>query len=146
MTTPVSTVIDRPPGWPTIVPHLIYDDVDAATAWLCATFGFAERSGAIHLMPDGRRQRTQLDVGDSIITIGRPGIHGASPKDGVSTMLYVYVDEVDAHLARALAGGAQVTMPIEGKPWGDRTYQATDLEGHPWTFAQHMPGLPLASH
>ena len=30
-----------PPG--TLIPELLYDDMPAAVAWLCATFGFTER-------------------------------------------------------------------------------------------------------
>jgi len=79
-----------------------------------------------------------MDVGDSIITLGLPSIHGESPSRGVSAMLYVYVDDVDAHHRRAVAAGARIVLELTDRPWGDRTYQATDLEGHQWTFAQHL--------
>jgi len=53
-------------------------------------------------------------------------------------MLYVYVDDVDAHHRRALAAGASVVLELATQPWGDRRYQVTDPEGHQWTFAQHV--------
>ncbi|MEP7307987.1 MAG: VOC family protein [Acidobacteriota bacterium] len=50
---------------------------------------------------------------------------------------HIYVDDVDAHYAQARASGAVIVTELEDKPYGDRTYAATDLEGHQWHFAQH---------
>jgi uncharacterized glyoxalase superfamily protein PhnB len=58
-------------------------------------------------------------------------------------MLYVYVDDVDHHYERARQAGAQIVLPLEDRPWGDRTYQATDPEGHQWVFAQHVRDVDL---
>ena len=127
-----------PAGWPRIVPHLIYDDVASAVAWLANAFGFTERIAARHTLPDGRVGRTQLQVQDSLFTVGPPSIHGDSPSRGVSSMLYIYVDDVDAHFARARAAGATIVTDLEDQPWGDRRYQAADPAGHQWTFAQHL--------
>jgi uncharacterized glyoxalase superfamily protein PhnB len=124
-----------PAGMPRILPHLVYDDVDTAVAWLTGAFGFAERTQFRHTEDDGRTSRTQLDVVDSVITVGLPSVHGDSPRGGVSSMLYVYVDVVDEHYARARAAGATIAIELDDAPWGDRRYQATDLEGHHWTFA-----------
>ncbi len=53
-------------------------------------------------------------------------------------MLYVYLDNVDDHYEHARAKGATIVLHPETQPWGDRSYQATDPEGHQWTFAQHV--------
>jgi uncharacterized glyoxalase superfamily protein PhnB len=129
---------DRPTGWPRIVPHLIYDDPAAAVDWLTRAFGFRERTARRHTSPVGTVERAQMDVGDSIITLGLPSVHGDSPSRGVSSMLYVYVDDVDDHHRQAIASGAKIVIELEDRPWGDRCYQATDVEGHQWTFAQHL--------
>jgi PhnB protein len=127
-----------PAGFPRIVPHLIYDDVDAAIDWLTEAFGFRERVAARHTEADGKTGRAQMEVLDSLVTIGRPSIHGDSPRGGVSSMLYVYVDDIDGHYEHAKAAGATiVTQPHVHA--GDRRYQAADPEGHQWTFAQHLP-------
>ncbi len=127
-----------PAGLPRILPHLIYDDVAAAVEWLSAAFGFRERTFARHTQPDGTITRTQLQVEDSVVTLGIPSVHGESPRRGVSAMLYVYVEDVDAHHRRAVAAGANVVLDLADMPWGDRRYQATDLEGHQWSFARHL--------
>jgi uncharacterized glyoxalase superfamily protein PhnB len=126
------------------VPHLIYDDVGAAIAWLTAVFGFRERTGVRHTAPDGKISRTQMELADGLITIGEPSIHGGSPRDGVSSLLYVYVDDVDQHYARARGAGATIVMELSDRPWGDRSYQATDPQGQRWIFAQHVRDVDLA--
>jgi uncharacterized glyoxalase superfamily protein PhnB len=140
-------VANPPEGIPRILPHLIYDDVATAVAVLTRQFGFEERVGMRHTGPDGTVERTQMQVADSVITLGRPSAHGDSPRRGVSSMLYVYVDDVDDHYRRATAAGASVVAPLEDQPWGDRRYQIRDHEGHQWTFAQHVaPPDPTHVH
>src|ERR1700704_3722133 len=126
-----------PAGFPRIVAHLIYDDVGAAIEWLTSAFGFRERTSMRHTLPDGTLGRAQIEIVDSLITIGRPSVHADSPKRGVSSMLYVYVDDVDVHYQHAAAAGATIVTELQDQPWGDRLYQIADLEGHQWTFAQH---------
>ncbi len=129
---------DRPTGWPRIVPHLIYDDPATAIEWLTRAFGFRERVARRHTSAYGIVERAQLDVGDSIVTLGLPSVHGDSPSRGASTMLYVYVADVDEHYRRAIGAAARIVLDLGDRPWGDRCYQATDPEGHQWTFAQHL--------
>jgi PhnB protein len=135
------TVANPPLDMPRILPHLIYDDVGAAIEFLTNAFGFRERTWARHMAPDGVIGRTQMAVKDGVITLGLPSVHGESPRHGVSAMLYVYVDDVDAHFRQATQGGAGVVLELDDRPWGDRTYQVTDPEGHQWTFAQHLLGV-----
>jgi PhnB protein len=135
-----------PAGLPRIVPHLIYDNVGVAIDWLTGAFGFNERMSARHTLPDGTIGRAQMEVADSLITLGGPSIHGDSPRRGVSSMLYVYVDNVDVHYQQARAAGAAIVMELQDQPWGDRLYQAADAEGHQWTFAQHLRDVESAEH
>jgi uncharacterized glyoxalase superfamily protein PhnB len=139
-------VANPPLGLPRVLAHLAYDDVGAAVAWLARAFGFQERTLVRHTRADGRVGRTQMQVVDSVITLGTPSVHAASPRSGVSSMLYVYVDDVDAHYARARTAGATIVLELEERPWGDRTYQAADPEGHQWTFAQHVRDVDLDAH
>ncbi len=132
-----STATNPPAGFPRILPHLIYDDVDAAIAWLTEVFGFQERTAAHHTDADGKTGRAQMKVLGSLITIGRPSVHGDSPRRGVSSMLYVYVDDVEGHYEHAQARGALIVTELQIHA-GDRRYQVADLEGHQWTFAQHL--------
>lgn len=133
-----SAVANPPKGSPRIRPHLIYDDPRAAIEWLTRVFGFREREAARHTSPEGVIGRTQMEVVDSLITLGLPSVHGGSPGREVSTMLYVYIDEVEAHYRRTCEAGADIVLELEDQAWGDRCYQVADLEGHQWTFAQRV--------
>ena len=72
----------------------------------------------------------------------------ASPQqlDGKNTQaVVIFVDDVDAHHAHAVAAGADVPMaPVTHdygeEYWADRTYEAVDPEGHHWWFMQRVRG------
>jgi uncharacterized glyoxalase superfamily protein PhnB len=123
-------------------PRLAYRDEAAALAYLTRVFGFRElreaRRGAG--TPEDP-MLAWLAFGDGIVMIGRANhdVHRIySPADvGQSTvMINVDVDDIDAHYARAVAAGAHVTMPLEDAFYGNRRYEATDLEGHRWHFSE----------
>ena len=52
--------------------------------------------------------------------------------------VHVYVDDIDAHHARAKEAGAEITREPEDQFYGDRTYGAKDPQGMSWYFAQHV--------
>lgn len=131
-------VSSPPPGTPQIIPTLPYQDGLAAIEWLERAFGFQEIEHLRIEAPGG--VHAHLELGSGRIMIGSPGGHGAFPPKGAgspSLMLSVYVDDVDAHYARAREAGAHICAEIEDKFYGDRVYEALDLEGHRWSFHQH---------
>jgi uncharacterized glyoxalase superfamily protein PhnB len=133
------SVQSPPPGTPQIIPHLPYEDVATAIDWLERAFGFRESPGARITSPGGEIH-TSMRLGAGEIMLGRPGGHGAySPKTlgTVSQLLSVYVEDVDRHFERARRAGARIVAELEDKFYGDRVYEALDLEGHRWSFHQH---------
>lgn len=122
----------------TVLPHLVYRDVAAALAWLTATFGFIEhyRYGD----PGGPVQGAQMHLRDAWIMLERARAGGASPAQlGHRTQsLTVFVDDVDAHLARARAAGAAIVEELNETAYGERQYGVEDLEGHRWLFSRHV--------
>ena len=130
---------DQPAPTPSVYPRLAYRDEVRALEFLTRAFGFVERREARMDHPDGTL--AWLELGDGLIMIGRSGPqrHGlTSPMDvsATTTMMMVYVDNVDAHYERAVAEGANVLSEPQDMFWGDRRYEALDLEGHRWHFAQ----------
>jgi PhnB protein len=130
-----------PENMPRIAPNVFYDDVGQALEWLGKAFGFEKRMAMPG--PDGGIVHAEMAVGDSAIMLSPTAStpEWASPKSlggSVTTTLYIYVDDVDAHFARARGAGAHIIAELEDMFWGDRTYVATDPEGHRWTFAQHV--------
>ena len=119
----------------TVAPYLLYEDPGAAIAWLEQAFGFREKDRVEG--PDGKVAHAEMDVGDgSSVFLGGPGGDYRNPKAvGRTSLVYVYVDDVDAHCARARKAGAEIAEEPNDQPYGDRRYGAEDPEGHLWYFA-----------
>ncbi len=113
-----------------VMPVLIYKDVDAAVNWLCAAFGFTERWRA-------GGHRAQLAYGAGALVVAEPSARG---QGGPSAVL-VRVDDVDAHHAQACDRGAKILQPPTDHPYGERQYTAVDPAGHRWTFSQSIADL-----
>jgi len=133
-------VVDNPPaGFPTVTPYLLYSDVDAALDRLVEAFGFEERVRMPG--PDGKAMHAEAGIGNAVVMMGNPGPDYKNPAAlGAATQLvYVYVDDVDAHCERARAtDGIEIIREPTDQFYGDRTYGARDAEGHEWSFAQHV--------
>lgn len=135
-------MVPNPPhDMPRITPHLFYDDVAAAIDWLVKAFGFKVRLRMTD--KDGGVVHGDLEMAESLVMVGlaSEGAGRTSPQaigGKVSQRLYVFVDDVDAHYARALSAGAKVMGTPKEQFYGDRVYEVEDLEGHRWKFAQHV--------
>lgn len=129
-----------PPGCQRIVPYLLYADAPTALDFLVRAFGFTERMRMPG--PDGLVMHSELDMGGEIVMVASAmdsvGTKGPRDLAGFHAFALVYVDDVDAHHARAVAEGATIISPPEDQFYGDRTYRARDCEGLMWTFAQHV--------
>jgi uncharacterized glyoxalase superfamily protein PhnB len=117
---------------PNIFPALRYRDPNAAIGWLGRAFGFSEK--AVHRGDDGAVHHAELQLGAGMIMLG--GDAGAAP--GVHT-IYVVVDDPDAHHARAVAAGAEITRGLTDQEYGSREYGVLDLEGNRWSFGTYDP-------
>ncbi len=145
-----------PPGWPRLSSALHCDPARAAIAWYQRAFGF-ELLFVVDA-PDGSVMHSELRFGEALIMVseGGPdqaakfGPPGRAPKHlgGSNTQtLMLYVDDVDAHCAQALAAGAVVTMALTDNDYGpaywlDRSYGCTDPDGHLWWFSQRLRNPP----
>ena len=123
----------------TIVPILVYEDVEAAIAWLRDTLGFTERLRAAH---SGRVSHAQLAFREGAVMIGRQGGPFRAPQaNHVSHVVHVSVPDVDAHFAHAQQTGAKIVRKPENMPFGERQYTLEDPGGHWWVISQHVADL-----
>src|SRR5215475_1919710 len=101
-----------PPGWPRMSAAVFYDDPAKAIDWLCRAFGFEVRLKV--QANDGTIQYSELVFGEGLVSVDGTGVSDpaseawqklfASPRSlqGKQTRaLCFYVDDVDAHAARA---------------------------------------------
>lgn len=123
----------------TITPYLLYEDAARALDFLSRAFGFEETMRIT--TPDGRVQHAEMRFGWGEIHLGPPG-RPSSPRTygGTTVLLYVHVDDVDAHRARSRAAGVQISDEPQDQEYGERRYQCRDPEGHTWYFAKALNG------
>jgi len=130
---------------PAIITQIPYHDVRAAIGFLERAFGFRELTNSRVEDEHGAIGHAMLAFGDGLVGLGEHGGHGAqSPKSlgAESAYVSVYVPDVDAHYREALAAGARIANGLRDQFWGDRTYEALDLEGHRWRFHQRVRQVP----
>ena len=133
--------MDAAPARPSLASAIFYKDPWKALDWLEQAFGF-ERTMVIS-DNEGNLGHAQMSFGNSYIMIGSEGADFArSPQsiEGKNTqILHVHLDDgVDGHCERAREAGAEILQEPSDQFYGDRTYRARDLEGHVWTFGQHV--------
>ena len=121
-----------------------YNDERAAVEYLERVFRLDEIREA--RMEHGETMLAWLRTGTGVVMIGHANeeIHQISSPETVgktTIQMMVYVDDIDAHYTHALAEGAIITMPVEDAFYGERRYEATDLEGHRWHFAERFPHI-----
>ena len=130
-------LVNRSAPTATVVPVLVYDDVEKAIDWLCTTFGFRERLRVAGR--DGRAAHAQLSVAEGAIMVGRAGGPYRPPHtDDVDQYVLVHVDDVEAHFAQAERLNVEIVSRPTNMPFGERLYTAIDFAGHRWTFSQHI--------
>jgi len=136
-----------------IIPMISYEDAAAAIDWLTKAFAFTEDPSQRHTDENGVVGHAELQYGDERIMLATPNAEYESPArhrqscdaarrwldnpwviDGV----FVAVDDVDAHHARAVEAGATILREPEEPGIGFRIYGAEDPEGHRWMFGQRL--------
>ena len=117
-----------------IAPYLLYEDGAAAIDFLTKAFGFEE---VMRMDEGGVVNHAELRLGDDSIMLADPGEDYRSPNnaDHRTSLVHVYVDDVDAHFERAKEAGAEIVQEPTDQEYGDRRYDAKDPEGQLWSFA-----------
>jgi len=132
-----------PAGYHTITPYLTLDEATDAIEFYKDAFGAEElmRMEA----PGGKIGHAELKIGDSILMISDafPQTTTKPPSElgGTTAGVFLYVEDVDSVVSRAVKAGAQVTQEVEDMFWGDRFGSVKDPFGHVWSIATHVKDL-----
>jgi uncharacterized glyoxalase superfamily protein PhnB len=145
---------DTPKGWPRIASAAFYREASRMIEWLCDAYGFEVRLKVEG--EGGRIEHSELTYGEGLIMVSEERVGKAAERFGVDTKsplsagcntqaMMVFVDDVDAHCARARAAGARITQEPSmhdygADYWTDRSYGALDPENHMWWFTQRIRG------
>jgi PhnB protein len=109
---------------------------------------YAEVFGAIERMrfpgPGGTIAHAEIQIGDAVVIVEDEDLQrgmSAPPAGGVPgtpAFQFIYVDDVDAVVARAVALGATMRRAPQDQFYGDRDGFIVDPFGHGWVIATHV--------
>jgi PhnB protein len=133
-TKPVNPI---PDGYPRVIPYLHVKGAQAAIEFYEDVLGAKERMRMPG--PDGKIGHAELAIGDGLIMLADefPDMGAVAPSGNTGGAVMVYLPDVDAAFARAVARGATVTQPVTDQFYGDRSGQFTDPFGHCWNVSTH---------
>ena len=135
-----------PEGYHSVTPYLILDDATAALEF------YKKALGAVELMrfpaPGGKIGHAEIKIGDSPVMLAdeSPEMDARSARTigGSPISLMVYVKDVDAVVAQAVAAGGKLVRPVADQFYGDRTGGIDDPFGYHWYIATHVEDVPPA--
>jgi PhnB protein len=124
-------VKNPPPGYHSVSPYLVTEELEALVGFVCDVFEGNDRHRATGA---AGRTHVEVEVGDSLVMIGAAG-----SAEGVRTaMLHVYIDDSAAAYERALEAGATSVMDAHETPFGDRRYAIDDPWGNQWWISTRV--------
>ena len=129
-----------PEGMHSVTPHLVCAGAAKAIDFYARAFGATEL-GRLPA-PDGKLMHAAIRIAGSTVMLVDEmpewGALGPKALKGSPVTVHLYVEDVDAFVARAVKEGAKVTMPVADQFWGDRYGKIEDPFGHSWSVATHL--------
>lgn len=135
-----------PDGYHSVTPYLIVHDAKAAIEFYTKAFDATEM---LRLNgPGGSIAHAEVKIGDSHVMLADENkeFGAISPKTlgGAGVSMLIYVEDVDARFAQAIAAGATEKRPVVDQFYGDRSGVLEDPFGHTWSIATHKEDLTQA--
>lgn len=129
-----------PEGYNVVTPYLTVKDAAGAIDFYARAFGATERMRLA--MPNGQIGHAELLLDGAVIFLADENLdwNNRSPRTlgGSPVGIHVYVENVDAVFAQALAAGATSLSAVSDKFYGDRSGCLRDPYGHTWHIATHV--------
>jgi PhnB protein len=132
-----------PEGYNTVTTYLAVDDAADAIEFYKRAFGAKEnvRMDA----PGGKIGHAEIQIGDTVIMLADPfpqsSTKAPTELGGTTASFFIYSDDVDAAIQKAVDAGAKIAMEPADQFWGDRLGSVTDPHGHLWQIATHVEDL-----
>lgn len=129
-----------PDGYSSVTAYLIAQDAAGAIEYYKLVFGAEEELRMPS--PGGRVGHAELRIGDSKIMLAdehpEMNAHGPRHHKGSPVTIMLYVEDVDATVARAIAEGGRLVREVKTQFYGDRSGAVEDPQGHIWHIATHV--------
>jgi PhnB protein len=133
-----------PEGYHTVTTYLAVENAAEAIDYYKRAFGAQEKVRMD--APGGKIGHAELQIGDSIVMLSDPFPQATvkPPKEigGTSASVFMYVDDVDSVVKKAVDAGGTVTQEVSNQFWGDRFGSISDPFGHTWSIATHVEDVP----
>ena len=122
----------------TVLPHIMYRNLEEALVWLTKAFGFVE-----HYRYGNPISGAQMAAGNAWIMLKQARQTDATPKElGFGTQsLTVFIEDIHAHFEQAKSAGVTLLEDLHETVYGELQYAAEDLDGHHWLFSRHARDL-----
>jgi PhnB protein len=123
-----------------VIPMLVCRNAASEIEFCKNAFGAVELSRRD--ASDGSVVHATLSIGGAMVMVHGEYPHLASrapETDGSSpVVIYMYVEDADAVMERAVAAGARILIPAADQFWGDRVGRIIDPAGHVWNVAARL--------
>ncbi len=135
MTQPVQPIPEHRGG---AIPYLTIRNAGEALDFYKKAFGAQE---LFRLEHGGRIGHAEIVIGSAPVMLSEefPDYDALSPQaiGGTPVVIHLYVGDVDAFTAKAIAAGLKVLRPVADQFYGDRGGKFEDPFGHRWWIATH---------
>jgi PhnB protein len=131
-----------PDSYRRVTPCLVVRGAANALDFYAEVFGASERMRFPG--PDGSVAHAEIQIGDSVVIVEDEDpqrgttapLAGGLP--GTPVFQFIYVEDVDATVERAVKLGATLRRAPQDQFYGDRDAFLVDPFGHGWTIASHV--------
>ena len=128
-----------PPGFGAVTPYFFVKDADAFVRFLVDGLGGIEIIRT--LRADGNIANAQIRLNTSTVMVSE----ASEAYPPMAAAYYLYVENADAAMARALAHGATLDMPVGNMPYGDRQGGVRDPHGNLWWISERLVQAPYVA-
>ncbi|HEV2425102.1 MAG TPA: VOC family protein [Terriglobia bacterium] len=136
------------PGFQTAGVYLTVTDSLKAVDFYKRAFGAVENESMRFVDPSGRVAHSEVTIGDSGIMISDESTDykrfGPAHFGGSPVKIHLYVEDVDALAAQAIAAGARVVRRVEDQFYGERSGRLEDPFGHLWMISSRIEDVSPA--
>ena len=128
-----------PPGFSTVTPYYFVKDAEKFIGFLVKGLGGEEVNRTTR--PDGVIANAQVTLGTSTLMVSEAG----GPYQPMASAYYLYVENADASMQKAIKHGATLEMEVADMSYGDRQGGVRDAHGNIWWISQRLVEEPYTA-